>query len=92
MMTMAEGDGGENCRVDQTQVHDVEPIHLRESIRKSGRDDGEPEYLLTLPGKAFRHEAIPDPGFGLDVLFAGLGLEFFAQLSHKDAEVLRLMC
>ena len=47
MMTMAEGDGGENCRVDQTQVHDVEPIHLRESIRKPGRDDGEPESFKT---------------------------------------------
>jgi len=40
---------------------------------------------------AFGDEAVADPGFGLDVLFAGFGFEFFAELSDEDAEVFGLV-
>ena len=38
------------------------------------------------------HEPVTDPGFGLDVLFPGFGLQLFAQLSDKYPEILGLMC
>ena len=40
---------------------------------------------------AFGHEAITDPGFGLDVFLLRGALQFFAQLPDKDAEIFRLL-
>lgn len=47
--------------------------------------------LLVFICKSLGNEAVADPGLGLDVLTAGFGLEFFAQLPDEDAEILRLM-
>ena len=40
---------------------------------------------------AFGDETVADPGLGLDVLLAGFGFEFFAQLADKDAQIFGLV-
>ena len=46
---------------------------------------------MLIGAEAFGNKAIADPGLGLNVLLAGIGFEFLAQLADKNAEILRLM-
>src|ERR1039458_7399488 len=59
------------------------------SSRTMGFRAGRSSFLVAAP--ALGDEAVADPGFGLDVLFAGFGLELLAQLADKDAQILRLV-
>src|SRR5579863_1563036 len=52
---------------------------------------GWPLRLLCAAHPPFRHETIAHPWLGLDVLPAGLTLQFFPELPDEDAQVLRLM-
>src|ERR1035438_3131524 len=57
--------------------------------RTMGFRAGRSSFLVAAP--ALGDEAVAHPGLGLNVLFAGFGIEFLAQLADKDAQVLRLV-
>jgi len=53
--------------------------------------EAQPGRIIPRCRSSLRDEAIADPGFGLDVLLAGLDFEFLAQLADEDAQVFGLM-